>query len=201
MNVIDAVKERRATKQFDPAFKLSFDEKKALLENALNYTPSAFNLQHWRLLVIEDPQQRKALRKVGWDQSQMTDASMLIVLCADLNVWETEVHAIWQDAKPEVKEIMCSAVDNYYRNKPQVQRDEIMRSAGLFSQTLMLLAKEQGYDSCPMDGFSFDDVAKVINLPHHYAICLMVAIGKGVGEPFPRVGKLTFDQAVTFDKF
>lgn len=201
MKVIDAVKNRRATKQFDASFQISSEEKKKLIENALNYTPSAFNLQHWRLLVVDNAEQRQALRKVGWDQSQITDSSMLIVLCADLDVWETQVKSIWQDAKPDVRDIMCGAVDAYYRNKPQVQRDEIMRSAGLFAQTLMLLAQEQGYDSCPMDGFDFADVANVINLPSHYQICLMVAIGKGIAEPYPRLGKMTFDQAVTFNKF
>lgn len=201
MNVIDAVKNRRATKQFDADFKIPQEEKKALLEDALQYTPSAFNLQHWRLLVVDDVKQRQALRKVGWDQPQITDSAMLIVLCADLNVWESEVKTIWQDATPEVRDIMCSAVDSYYRNKPQVQWDEIMRSAGLFAQTLMLLAQERGFDSCPMDGFDFAEVAKTINLPEHYAICLMIAIGKGKGKPFPRLGKLSFDKAVTFDHF
>lgn len=95
-------------------------------------------------MVVDDVKQRQALRKVGWDQPQITDSAMLIVLCADLNVWESEVKTIWQDANPEVRDIMCSAVDSYYRNKPQVQRDEIMRSAGLFAQTLMLLAQERG---------------------------------------------------------
>jgi nitroreductase len=41
----------------------------------------------------------------------------------------------------------------------------VMRSAGIFAQTLMLLAQEHGLDSCPMDGFDFDAMAKLINLP------------------------------------
>ena len=51
------------------------------------------------------------------------------------------------------------AIDQYYRGKDQVQRDEAMRSCGIAAQTLMLAAKSMGYDSCPMDGFDFDEVA------------------------------------------
>ena len=105
------------------------------------------------------------------------------------------------DADPLVRDFMVGAVDNYYRGKPETQRDEIMRSAGIFAQTLMLLAKAQGYDSCPMDGFDFNAVAEVIDLPENYEICLMVAIGKSAGEPYPRIGKLPFDQLVSIDRF
>ncbi|MDX2447041.1 MAG: nitroreductase family protein [Desulfobacterales bacterium] len=52
-----------------------------------------------------------------------------------------------------------------YRDKPQVERDEGMRSCGLVGQTIMLMALELGYQTCPMDGFDYDAVAKIINLP------------------------------------
>lgn len=55
MNVIDAVRQRRATKKFDPDFVIPLNEKKALLSLAMENAPSAFNLQHWRPLLVEDP--------------------------------------------------------------------------------------------------------------------------------------------------
>lgn len=201
MNVIDAVRQRRATKKFDPDFVIPLNEKKALLSLAMENAPSAFNLQHWRPLLVEDPAQRRNIRKVGWDQPQMTDASMLVILCGDVAAWSSRPREIWRDADPLVRDFMVNAVDNYYRGKPETQRDEIMRSAGIFAQTLMLLAKAQGYDSCPMDGFDFNVVAEVIDLPENYEICLMVAIGKSAGEPYPRIGKLPFDQLVSIDRF
>ncbi|NIU61338.1 MAG: nitroreductase family protein, partial [Pseudomonas stutzeri] len=87
------------------------------------------------------------------------------------------------------------------RGKPQVQRDEAMRSCGLMAQTLMLAARAQGLDSCPMDGFDFDAVGKLINLPDNHVIALMVAVGKRAAEPKPRVGKLPFDEVVIRDRF
>ena len=97
---------------------------------------------------------------------------------------------------PEVQDIMVGAIDQYYRDRPQTQRDEVMRSAGIFAQTLMLLAQEHGLDSCPMDGFDFDAMAKLINLPEDHVVCLMIAVGKSASEPYPRVGKLPYEDVI-----
>lgn len=91
---------------------------------------------------------------------------------------------------------MIPAIDAYYRDKDQVQRDEAMRSCGIVAQTLMLSAKALGYDSCPMDGFDFDAVGKLINLPDDHVIAMFVAIGKGTKEPWPRPGQLDLDDVV-----
>ncbi|MEB6337451.1 nitroreductase family protein [Serratia rhizosphaerae] len=201
MNTLDAITQRRATKQFDSQHVMTLDEKKALLDIALQNAPSAFNLQHWRPLLIEDASQRAAIREAAWDQAQVTDASMLVLLCGDLSSWESQVKNIWHEAAEPVQQFIYPAIDQYYRDKPQVQRDEIMRSSGIFAQTLMLAAKAQGYDSCPMDGFDFDAVGKIVNKPDHYQIALMVAIGKGVSQPYPRIGKLPIEQIVSVDRY
>jgi len=100
-----------------------------------------------------------------------------------------------------VQDYMAGAIDAYYRGKPQVQRDEAMRSCGLMAQTLMLAARAKGLDSCPMDGFDFDAVGKLINLPDNHVIAMMVAVGKRAAEPKPRIGKLPFDEVVVRDRF
>ncbi len=91
MNTLDAIRQRRATKQFDTQYVMTLEEKKALLNIALQGAPSAFNLQHWRPLLIEDRAQREKIREAAWGQAQVTDASMLVVLCGDLSSWESQV--------------------------------------------------------------------------------------------------------------
>jgi nitroreductase len=68
-------------------------------------------------------------------------------------------------------------------------------------QTLMLAAKAMGYDSCPMDGFDFDAVGKIIKLPEDHVISFMIAIGKMTKESWPRPGQLSYDQVVIEDGF
>ena len=91
--------------------------------------------------------------------------------------------------------------DTFYRDKDQVQRDEALRSCGIAAQTLMLAAKTMGYDSCPMDGFDFDKVGELINLPDDHMIAMFVTIGKGTKEAWPRPGQLGLDEVVIKDTF
>lgn len=200
MHTEEAIRTRRAVKAYDPSFQLSREEKDELLQLAL-LAPSAFNLQHVRFVEVSDPALRAQIREVGWNQAQMTDASMLVVICAQVDSWEKNVRRVWEGAPSEVQDYMAGAIDAYYRGKPQVQRDEAMRSCGLMAQTLMLAARAKGLDSCPMDGFDFDAVGELINLPDNHVIALMVAVGKRAAEPKPRVGKLPFDEVVIRDRF
>lgn len=200
MHIDEAIQSRRAVKAYDSSFQLSREEKDELLRLAL-LAPSAFNLQHVRLVEVSDPALRAQIRQVGWNQAQMTDASMLVVVCAQLDSWEKNVRRVWEGTPSEVQDYMAGAIDNYYRDKPQVQRDETMRSCGLMAQTLMLAARGKGLDSCPMDGFDFEAVGKLINLPENHVIAMMVAVGKRTVDPKPRVGKLPLDEVIIRDRF
>ncbi len=99
MHIEDAVRSRRAIKGYDSSFSLTREEKDHLLDLAL-HAPSAFNLQHVRLVEVSDPQLRVQLREVAWDQAQVTDAAMLVVVCAQLDSWERNAQRVW-DGAPE----------------------------------------------------------------------------------------------------
>lgn len=200
MRVSEAIETRRAIKQFDPEYQLAAADQDRLIELAM-HSPTAFNLQHWRFVVVRDPARRQAIREVAWDQPQVTDASMLVILCGRRDVWRHEAERVWRDAPADVRELMTGAIDAYYRDKPQVERDEVMRSCGIAGQSLMLAAREMGLDSCPMDGFDFEAVGRLINLPDDHLISFMIAIGKKAGDVWPRPGQLSIDEVRHVDGF
>ncbi|AOE88012.1 nitroreductase family protein [Pseudomonas sp. TCU-HL1] len=200
MHIDEAIRSRRAIKAYDTNHSLSREEKDELLQLAL-LAPTAFNLQHVRLVEVSDPALRQRIRDVAWDQAQVTEASMLVLVCARLDAWEKDAARVWAEAPQPVQDFMSGAIDTYYRGKPQVQRDEVMRSCGLVAQTLMLAARGKGLDTCPMDGFDFDAVADLIRLPENHAIGLMVVVGKQAVAARPRIGKLAFDEAVIRNQF
>ena len=200
MNVSEAVSKRRAIKWYDTEHKMPEETFRTLMEHAI-LTPTAFNIQNWRFVRVTDPEQRKAIRAVAWDQAQVTDASELLVLCFDIKAWERDPQRYWHKAPTEVQNFLVPAIDAYYRDKPQVERDEGMRSCGLIGQTIMLVAQELGYQSCPMDGFDFDAVAKIINLPADHAIAFMIAIGKGTKDAWPRPGQLDLEEVMVSNRF
>lgn len=200
MKTIDAIKNRRAVKHYDPNFEMSQQEINELLSLAI-LSPTAFNIQNWRLVVVNDMSLREEIKKVAWGQSQVTDASLFVILTADLKSWDKSPKRYWANAPEPVQEFMIPAIKKYYEGKEQVQRDEAMRSCGIIAQTLMLAAKSMGYDSCPMDGFDFDAVGKLINLPKDHAIAMFVAIGKAVKPAMPRGGQLPLHEIVVNNKF
>ena len=200
MDVFEAIYQRRAIKHFDPEHRLSADEERKLLEAAIQ-SPTSFNIQHWRFVVVKDPELRKQLRAAGNDQAQMTDASLLILMTGDVLAWKKDPERYWQNAPREVNELLVGWMGPFHEGKEQLQRDEAQRSIGMAMQTIMLAAKGLGYDSCPMIGFDHEAVAELINLPADHAIGPMVAIGKRTKDPWPKPGQLPLDQVVVTDRF
>ena len=200
MDTIEAVRQRRAVKQYDPEHEMTREEVDQLIGLA-KLAPTAFNQQNYRFVLVRDAELRKQIREAAWDQAQVTDASLLIVICADLKAWEKDPARYWANAPAEVQDYMASAIDQYYRNREQVQRDEAMRSAGIAAQTIMLSAKSMGYDTCPMDGFDYDAVGKLINLPEDHVVAMFVVVGKAVQPAKPRPTQLTTDEVVIADRF
>ena len=200
MNVSTAIETRRSIKHYDPSHHMTEAEIERLMSLAL-LSPTAFNIQNLRFVLVQDPELRKQVRAASWDQAQVTDASLLVVLVADLNSWDRDAARYWKNAPQAVQDFLVPAIDQYYRGKPQVQRDEGMRSCGMAAMALMLAAKEMGYDSCPMDGFDFDAVAKLLNLPADHTPAMYVAIGKGTKEAWPRGGQLPMQDVVIQNRF
>jgi nitroreductase len=200
MNTIDAIHARRSVKHYDANHQFTDAEINELLSLAV-LSPTAFNIQNWRFVIVKDKALRSKIRAAAWDQAQVTDASLFIVLCADLKSWEKQPSRYWANAAQEVQDFILPAIDGYYRNKKQIQRDEAMRSCGIAAQTLMLAAKAMGYDSCPMDGFDFEQVAELIQLPDDHVIAMFVAIGKATQSAQPRAGQVGLDEVVVENSF
>ena len=200
MNTFDAIKERRSVKHYDSNHKLSDEE----IEKLMSFTvlsPTSFNIQNWRFVLIKDPEIRKKIRFAAWDQAQVTDASLFLVICADLKSWKKNPEQYWKNTPKEVQDFLVPAMGPFYEGKDQLQRDEAMRSCGIAAQTLMLTAKSMGYDSNPMIGFDPEKVAEIINLPDDHVISLMMVIGKQIQPAMPRGGQLALSDVVFTDSF
>jgi nitroreductase len=200
LNTFDAIKTRRAIKKFDSSHKMTSDEIKLLMELAI-LAPSSYNQQNWRFITISDQKIKEQISIAARNQSQPSDGSLVIVLCGNTNAWKEDPDRYWRNAPKERQELVTKALEKKYADSMQNRRDEAMKSCGFAAQTIMLAAKQMGLDSCPMGGFEYDEVAKIINLPKDHIIVMMVIVGKALEPAGPRGGQLSVDEVVFENKF
>lgn len=180
MEFTDILAGRRSVKKYDPKHTISDDELKTLF-GKVSLSPSSFNLQHWRFIVVRNTQLKSKLRKASWDQEQLETASAVIVVAAKLNAHEDAEQMYW-DAPESVRKTMIPMITGFYADKPQMQRDEAVRSASLAAMTLMYAAYDMGYATGPMIGFDPQAVSELVGLDDQHIPVMLIVIGKQVGD-------------------
>ncbi len=177
MDVMAALAARRAVKLFDPDHALDGAEIRTLVEAAA-LSPTAFNIQNTRLVLVTDQAQKDAIRAVGWDQAQFSDCSLVVLVCGDLAAHTREPERYWRHAPDQAREAIVPMITRYYEGNERAQRDEVLRSGSMAAMSIMLAAQELGYESCPMSGFDFAKVAGIIELPDDHEIVMALAVGR-----------------------
>lgn len=200
MDTFDAIQQRRAVKHYDPDHVMTEAEIEKLIGSAM-LSPTSFNIQNWRFVVVTDKELRASIREAAWGQAQVTDASVLIVMTADLRAHEKDEARYWQDAPKAARDMLVPMIRPFYEGNERLQRDEAMRSIGIAAQTIMLGAKAMGYDSCPMIGFDAARVSELIHLPDDHVVGMLITVGKAAKPAWPRPGQLGFDEVVVREFF
>ena len=200
METFEAIRSRRSVKRFDPEHRLTDGEIEQLVGAAV-LSPTSFNIQNWRFVVVTDPELKRRIRQVGYDQPQFSDASAVIFLCGDLQAHARDPERYWRNVPEEQRRAIVGMIRAAYDGRPERQHDEALRSCGMAAQTLMLAARAMGYDTCPMVGFDFAAVAELIRLPADHEIVMAVAVGKRLADPHPRPGPLPLAEVMFRDRF
>ena len=81
LSILNALNWRYATKIFDKN-KIVPDDTFELLLESLRLSPSSIGLQPWKFIVVTNKTIRQQMMELSMQQTQITDASHLIVLCS-----------------------------------------------------------------------------------------------------------------------
>lgn len=184
MDFSTIVTERRSVKRYDSEHAITDRELEAIFEKVV-LSPSSFNIQHWRFVIVRDRERKAELRKAAFGQEQVEAASAAIVVVGKLNAHE-DAEQIYASAPQPVREKMVPMIHNFYADSPQMQRDEAVRSASLAAMTFMYAAYDLGYATGPMIGFDPGAVSSLIGLDDQHIPVMLIVIGKQVGEMRPR---------------
>ncbi len=169
-NYIENLQWRYATKKFDAKQKIAEDDLQNLLQS-MQLTASSYGLQPYHIFVITDPEIRKKLQPVSWGQTQIVDASHLIVLAN-----KTEVDADWIDGYlanvSKTRNIPLEALSGYadfMKSKilvlsPEEQAEWSSKQNYLVLGNLLSAAAELKIDTCPMEGFEAEAYNEILGL-------------------------------------
>ena len=200
MDTFEAISSRRAIKKFDSSYKMTSEQVDSLMKLAI-LSPTSYNQQNWRFVTITDEIIKNKISIASRNQAQPKDGSLVILLCGNLNAWKDNPLQYWRNSTPEKQEHVKNALEKKYADSSENRRDEAMRSCGFAAQTIMLAARQMGLDSCPMVGFEYDEIAKIIQLPEDHLIVLMVVVGKSSEPAGVRGGQLDLDDVVFKNHF
>ncbi len=92
-----AIAERRATPSFDGA-PIPSEDLKQILDAGL-HAPSGYNVQPWRFIVVQTPEQKRRLRGASYNQAKVEEASAVIVACGDADGWRKDLDSILQQGR------------------------------------------------------------------------------------------------------
>ncbi len=184
MDFKDILNNRRSVKSYVSKQSISDEDLEALFEEVI-LSPSSFNLQHWKFIAVKDIQRKKQVQESAWGQEQVSDCSVLLIVCGKVDAY-LDAPEIYSETPKEIQEKVLPMIHGFYDGQGQLQRDEAIRSASLASMTLMLAAKNRGWVTCPMIGFDPISVSKFAELDSSFIPVMLIALGYQKDEPRPR---------------
>jgi len=175
---------RYATKKFDASKKISEAQLNALLET-IRLSASSYGLQPYHIFVVNDPEIRAKLQPVSWGQSQVVDASHLIVFAHNTSVESQFIDAYLENTSA-TRNIPLDALNEYgdfMKSKlldlpKSVQSEWAAKQTYLALGNLLSAAATLKIDTCPMEGFEPEAYNDILGLTAHgLTASLVVPIG------------------------
>ncbi|MBD2664838.1 hypothetical protein B6N60_04110 [Richelia sinica FACHB-800] len=204
LDVPSAILQRRSIKTFktDPIAP-------ELLQQLVELTiaaPSSFNVQAWRIILVQDEAKKAALSAAAWNQKQIIEAPVTFVFAGDATAGEEDLTPIFNQAL-EIGAWNEGTI-NYFKNAiPQFQaglgdkrREYAIKDAMIAATHLVLAAESLGLSTCFMNGWIEEQVKAVIGAADHPHIGIAVLVPVGyAAEPRLNPGRLPLSAKVSVD--
>lgn len=198
--ILNAFAFRHATKEFDPAKKISEADFSFILETG-RLSPSSFGFEPWKFVVVQSPDVRQKLLPVAWGaQKQLPTASHFVILLSrtkeGLTADSAHIQHMMRDIQQLPEENAKGKGNTYHHfladDFKLLDNDRAVfewgaRQTYIALGNMMTAAAQIGVDSCPMEGFDKDAVERILQeegvLKDGFGVACMVAFGYRVREP------------------
>ncbi|MAW95623.1 MULTISPECIES: NAD(P)H-dependent oxidoreductase [unclassified Leeuwenhoekiella] len=173
MNVLKSLNWRYAVKKFDPNQKLTASKLEVLTE-AFNLTATSYGLQPLRLVVVSDKDMQEQLVEASMNQTQVRDASHVLVICVEKEVRAPYVDTYFDRVRevrdtPEtiLKPFRETLKKQFHTQDAEKTRQWAINQAYLALGNLLTVCALEAIDACPMEGFvpeKYDELLKLDKL-------------------------------------
>ena len=180
-------------------------ERRAALEESLRLAPSSYGLQPWKFIVVNDPALRSKLRPVSWNQSQVTDASHLVVFARRTEVTEADVNEFFNQMVSErgadatklepYRQMMLGGVVN--GKDAAGQKEWAARQLYIALGQLMGAAAAMAIDTCALEGIDPAAYTQILGLQGTgYEVVVACAVGyRSSEDKYAGMKKIRFPAA------
>lgn len=179
----DLVKRRRSAMKFVPNVEISDRELNEMF-SLTKFAPSAFNLQHAHYIVVKNPEIKNKLYEAANKQHKILSSSAVILVLGKMNAYQ-DASSLYEGMlnlgimNKQEYDLTIESVHAFYEQRGvSFQRDEAIRNASLSAMLFMLIAKDNGWDTCPMIGFDPEAVGQILSVPDSYVPAMMITIGQ-----------------------
>ncbi|PTX42144.1 nitroreductase [Christiangramia gaetbulicola] len=158
---------RYATKKFDSEKEISKADLNTLLES-IQLTASSYGLQPYKVMVVEDEKIREQLKAAAWNQTQITDASYVLIFANLKSVNEAYVDTYLDNiaetrnmSREDLKGMEDMIKSTTLQLPAELQNTWAAKQAYIALGNLLSAAASLKIDTCPMEGFDaakFDEI-------------------------------------------
>lgn len=190
--ILEAFNFRAACRVYDPNKKISREDMDYILELA-RLSPSSVGSEPWKFLVLQNPEIREKIHPVAWGiKHPIQDASHLVVILAKKNArYDSEFFRISLEKRgltPEQMEATLARYKSFQMDDMKIADSERALFDWCSKQTYIALGNMMsgaamiGIDSCPVEGFSYDEVNRILSEEglfdsKEYGVSCMVTFG------------------------
>ncbi|KAF6616214.1 NAD(P)H-dependent oxidoreductase [Paenibacillus sp. EKM102P] len=199
--ILAAYKFRHATKEFDSHKKISDSDFEFILETG-RLSPSSFGFEPWKFVVVQSKDMREKLLLYSWGATkQLPTASHFVLILSrlpkDMVASSDYIKSMMENVQQLPAEVMQGkekVYDAFLKSDFALEENERAMFEWACRQTyialgnMMTAAAQIGIDSCPIEGFSKQDIERILSEEgimdaEHFGISCMVAFGYRLNEP------------------
>lgn len=198
------VKDRRSANRFVEGIEIPQSDLDEIF-NLSKFAPSAYNLQHTHYLVVTDRAKIEEIYERTYRQYKIKTASAIVYVLGDLKAHlkaadlNEGLKSLGVLSEQEYNAIVKQTNDFYESKGDEFQREDAIRNASLAAMQMMLIAKDLGWDTCPMHSTEESVLKEMFDVPDNLISVMMITMGKSAPDSFrPRGYRKPVNEFVKF---